>query len=114
MPLMAPTQVQPFVRPSQVEAKPTDRTWRLLAVALCVLATGAASAGGELRIDWSTMDAGGGSASGGNFSLSGTIAQIDADPLQPSSGGDFELTGGFWVIDTAGLDQIFSDDFEAP
>ncbi len=93
---------------------PSGNGMFVLAVTLLLLAAGAASAGGDLRVDWSTIDAGDGSANGGNFSLSGTIAQIDADPLQPFSGGNFELTGGFWVIDTAGLDQIFSDDFEAP
>jgi hypothetical protein len=93
---------------------PSGNRMFALAVTLLLLAAGAASAGGDLRVDWSTIDAGGGTAAGGNFSLNGTIAQVDADPLQPSSGGNFELTGGFWVIDTAALDPIFRDDFEAP
>jgi hypothetical protein len=89
-------------------------TARILAATLSILMAGAATAGGDLRVDWSTSDAGGGSASGGDFSLSGTIAQVDADTLQPSTGGNFELTGGFWVVDTAAPDLIFRDDFETP
>ena len=85
----------------------------ILAPALATLATGAASAGDELRVDWSSIDAGGGSASGGSFQLSGTIAQIDAEPLQPASGGNFQLTGGFWVIGSqAASDALFKDGFE--
>jgi hypothetical protein len=69
----------------------------------------------ELRIDWFTVDAGGGTSTGGNYSVSGTVAQVDADPLHPASGGNFELTGGFWVIDSAPpttQDAIFRDGFE--
>ena len=85
----------------------------LLAATFATFAAGAASAGGEVRVDWSSMDAGGGSASGGSFQLSGTIAQIDADPLQPASGGNFQLTGGFWVIgNQAASDALFKDSFE--
>lgn len=38
---------------------------------------------------------GGGTSSGGSFSVSGTIGQHDAG--QPMAGGNFELTGGFWA-----------------
>ena len=90
--------------------------YRAFIVAAALLAASAASAtpkGGELRIDWSTIDAGGGNATGGTYSISGTIGQVDADPLQPASGGAFELTGGFWVIDAAPpSDQVFRDGFE--
>jgi hypothetical protein len=60
---------------------------------------GASARGTTLSVAWSTIDAGGGTSAGGNLSVSGSIAQIDADPLagqrrQP------EITGGFWVIDT--------------
>jgi hypothetical protein len=66
-------------------------------------------------VDWFTVDSGGGTSTGGNYSVSGTIAQVDADPLHPASGGNFELTGGFWVIDSAPpttQDAIFRDGFE--
>ena len=68
---------------------------------------------GGLQVDWSTIDAGGGIAAGGAFELNGTIAQIDAEPLQPASGGNFQLTGGFWVVaNLAASDALFKDGFE--
>ncbi len=95
---------------------PTGRSALIFAAAL--LSSGAATGaptGGDLRIDWSTIDAGGGTATGGAFALTGTIAQIDADPLQPASGGSFVLTGGFWVVDAAvSSDQLFRSGFEGP
>ncbi len=84
-----------------------------LAATLATLAAGAATAGAELRVDWSSIDAGAGSATGGSFQLSGTIAQIDAEPLQPARGGNFQLTGGFWVVaNLAASDALFKDGFE--
>jgi hypothetical protein len=44
-------------------------------------------------IDWFTIDGGGGTSSGGQYSLSGTIGQPDAGKL---SGGNYVLEGGFW------------------
>ena len=41
-----------------------------------------------------TVDGGGGSISGGNFTLSGTIGQPDTSPLM--NGGDFTIVGGYW------------------
>jgi uncharacterized membrane protein len=41
-----------------------------------------------------TIDGGGGSSSGGNFALSGTIGQPDTSPQM--SGGDFTIVGGYW------------------
>ena len=85
----------------------------VLAATLTTFAAGAASAGGELRVDWSSIDAGGGSANAGSFQLSGTIAQIDAEPLQPASGGNFQRIMGFWVIGSqASSDALFKDGFE--
>ncbi len=48
----------------------------------------------EFRIDWHTIDGGGGYSAGGDFELEGTVGQCDAGVL---TGGDFALTGGFWV-----------------
>jgi hypothetical protein len=46
-------------------------------------------------IDWFTIDGGGGTSTGGVYSVSGTIGQPDAGHL---SGGNFTLDGGFWGI----------------
>lgn len=77
------------------------------------IAGAAAPDGAALSVDWSTIDAGGGTSTGGNFSVSGSIAQIEADPLQPASGGNLQITGGFWVLDTgAAPEQLFRNGFE--
>jgi hypothetical protein len=47
-------------------------------------------------IDWFTVDGGGGTSSGGNYSLDGSIGQPDAGFTM--SGGSFSMTGGFWSI----------------
>ena len=47
----------------------------------------------QYAIDWYTIDGGGGTSSGGNYTLSGTIGQPDAGTL---SGGTYTLQGGFW------------------
>ena len=46
-------------------------------------------------LSWYTIDGGGGTSTGGSFSLSGTIGQPDAGV--PLTGGAFTLTGGFWA-----------------
>jgi hypothetical protein len=40
-----------------------------------------------------TVDGGGGSSTGGNYAINGTIGQPDAGTLQGSS---YSLQGGFW------------------
>ena len=44
-------------------------------------------------LSWWTLDGGGGTSSGGGYTLSGTFGQADAGHL---SGGDYILKGGFW------------------
>ena len=50
----------------------------------------------QYSIDWHKVSGGGGSSSGGQYSLSGTIGQHDATPAM--TGGNYSLTGGFWAI----------------
>jgi hypothetical protein len=49
----------------------------------------------SFSIDWFTIDGGGGTSTGGVFSVSGTIGQPDAGSM---SGGNYTLDGGFWAI----------------
>lgn len=49
-------------------------------------------------IGWFTIDGGGGTSTGGVFSISGTIGQPDAGVM---SGGQYSLNGGFWGIVSA-------------
>jgi hypothetical protein len=71
------------------------KTWRLcfcfLLSALCFRASG------QFAIDWSTIDGGGGTSTGGVYAVSGTIGQPDASQ-QTMTGGNYSLTGGFWAL----------------
>jgi hypothetical protein len=53
-------------------------------------------ANAQYAINWFTIDAGGGTSSGGIFAISGTIGQPDA--AWPMAGGNFSLTSGFWSL----------------
>jgi hypothetical protein len=63
--------------------------YRLLPFAFCLRAWG------QYSLDWSTIDGGGGTSTGGVYSVSGTIGQPDAGRM---SGGNFTLDGGFWGL----------------
>lgn len=56
----------------------------------------ALAAQAQVAIDWHTMDAGGGTSTGGIYEITGTIGQPDAGPLM--QGGDVALQGGFWAF----------------
>jgi hypothetical protein len=47
-------------------------------------------------INWYKVAGGGGTSSGGNYSISGTIGQPDASGAM--TGGGYSLTGGFWSL----------------
>jgi hypothetical protein len=50
---------------------------------------------GQYSIDWSSIDGGGGTSTGGIYTVSGTIGQPDAGTM---SGGNYTLNGGFWGV----------------
>src|ERR1017187_4895147 len=52
--------------------------------------------GQEYSIDWYKVSSGGGTSTGGVYSVSGTIGQPDASGA--ISGGNYSLTGGFWAL----------------
>jgi hypothetical protein len=52
--------------------------------------------GQDYSVDWYKVAGGGGTSSGGNYSISGTIGQPDASA--PMSGGNFSVTGGYWAL----------------
>jgi hypothetical protein len=57
----------------------------------------------QYSIDWYKVAGGGGTSSGGSYTLSGTIGQPDASSAM--TGGSYSLTGGFWslfAVQTAG------------
>ena len=49
----------------------------------------------NFQVDWFTIDGGGGTSTGGVYSVSGTIGQPDAGRM---TGGNFTLDGGFWGV----------------
>jgi hypothetical protein len=59
-------------------------------------------------INWYKVAGGGGTSSGGNYSISGTIGQPDASGAM--TGGGYSLTGGFWsliaVVQSTGLPNL--------
>lgn len=69
----------------------------LVVALLLVLGGGSALAqsGGTFNLRTTTLDAGGGTSTGGAFTLSGTVGQHDANPV-PASGDSFTVIGGFW------------------
>ena len=77
----------------------TRITTPLIRVVVLGLASSLASAAvaQPYSIDWHTIDGGGGTSTGGVYSLSGTIGQHDAGGSM--TGGDFSLAGGFWSIE---------------
>ncbi|MEI6077892.1 MAG: hypothetical protein WCS94_20090 [Verrucomicrobiota bacterium] len=66
----------------------------LLHSSLCLRASGQ-----SYSIDWHKIAGGGGTSTGGVYSISGTIGQHDAST--PLTGGPYSLTGGFWAIISA-------------
>jgi len=55
----------------------------------------ASAAPAQYAIDWHTIDGGGGTSTGGVYSVHGTIGQPDAGKM---SGGSYTIAGGFWGI----------------
>ena len=70
-----------------------------VALATTLLAFALNATAQSYAIDWHTIDGGGGTSTGGVYSLSGTIGQHDAGG--PMTGGAYSLTGGFWTLPTA-------------
>jgi hypothetical protein len=49
----------------------------------------------QFTIDWHSINGGGGTSTGGVYSITGTVGQPDAGVM---SGGAYSLIGGFWGI----------------
>jgi hypothetical protein len=83
------------------------KTWRLWALYFCFLLSAFClqAWGQSYSIDWYKIAGGGGTSTGGTYTVSGTIGQHDAGG--PMTGGNYSLTGGFWsliaVVQTPGL-----------
>lgn len=76
-----------------MHAQPHLRSTRGALLAVMTLA--ASFAQGQFTLDWSTIDGGGGTSTGGVYAVRGTIGQPEAGAM---SGGNYSLTGGFWSL----------------
>jgi hypothetical protein len=75
---------------------PQSKTWRTLAAAFAfALLSAVTSHAQSYSIDWSKISGGGGTSTGGVYSVSGTIGQPDAGVM---TGANFAITGGFWSL----------------
>ena len=82
------------------------RNWFAFAAVFLALAPFAYAQ--QYSIDWSKVAGGGGTRTGGVYSVTGTIGQPDAGSAM--TGGNYSLTGGFWslisVVQMAGLPNL--------
>lgn len=74
--------------------KHSTRLWISGAMALAALVMPIQAQ--SYSIPWYKVSGGGGTSTGGVYSVSGTIGQIDAGG--PLTGGNYSLTGGFWAL----------------
>lgn len=65
------------------------------ATGICLAFALATSSQAQYALDWWTVDGGGGTSTGGVYSVSGTLGQPDAGTM---TGGNFILESGFWGI----------------
>lgn len=68
--------------------------YKLVVWIILLVVSSAATAHGDYKIIWSTIDGGGRQSIGGPYVLTGTIGQPDAGYL---GGDNYELLSGFWV-----------------
>lgn len=62
----------------------------------CVLVFAISSIAQTYSIDWFSVAGGGGTSTGGVYSISGTVGQPDAGATM--SGGTYTVDGGFWIV----------------
>ena len=65
-------------------------------ILLALVLGGFAASAQPYSVDWYKVSGGGGTSTGGVYSVSGTIGQHDAGG--PLTGGNYAVTGGFWAL----------------
>jgi hypothetical protein len=68
----------------------------LTVAAILLLGSVAIAANGSFDLSWWTVDGGGGTSSGGDYTLTVTAGQAEVGALM--QGGAYELAGGFWGV----------------
>jgi hypothetical protein len=76
---------------------------------LVIVAMAFAQPNSDYDLDWSTIDGGSGTVSGGGYVLGSTVGQVDSGQLRA---GSYALTTGFWSgVDSPGLPSGWSRSF---
>ena len=70
------------------------RAFMIISLAALVVASSACAQ--PYSVDWYKISGGGGTSTGGVYTVSGTIGQPDAGG--PMTGGGYSVTGGFWAL----------------
>jgi hypothetical protein len=89
-----PARLRPEPGPAVPSRFQMNRGKRLICLALASLS--ALAALGQFSIGWYRVAGGGGTSSGGAYSVTGTAGQPGA--LGEPSGGGFSVAGGFWSL----------------
>jgi len=76
-----------------------SKTWWSCVALLLLMATANFAHTQSFSIDWSTIDGGGGTSTGGVYTVSGSIGQPDAGATMTN--GQYAITVGFWALPTA-------------
>jgi hypothetical protein len=76
-----------------------SKIWQTVAPVLSMVALCASARAQSFTIDWFTIDGGGGTSTGGVYSVNGTIGQPDAGG--PMTNGQYSVPGGFWALPQA-------------
>jgi hypothetical protein len=95
LPLL-PGQAAAFTPPESAGGLAQSKTWRQLIATLAFLGLALSASAQSYSIDWYKVSGGGGTSTGGVYSVSGTIGQHDAGG--PMTGSSYSLAGGFWAL----------------
>ncbi len=74
-------------------------SWLLTPVFCLLFSAFCLSASAQYSINWYKVAGGGGTSTGGGYTLNGTIGQPDAGG--PMTNGQYSVSGGFWVLPVA-------------
>jgi hypothetical protein len=69
---------------------------KYLILGVVMLFAASVSVAQPYSVDWYKVSGGGGTSTGGVYSVTGTIGQHDA--AGPMTGGAYSVTGGFWAL----------------
>ncbi len=78
---------------------PNSKAWRSFVASLVFVVASLTASAQQYAIEWFKIAGGGGTSTGGGYSVSVTIGQPDAGGALTN--GQYSVTGGFWALPTA-------------